>query len=590
MRLSPLHIVFRVAVVSTVPIALGAAPRVEVDTHTSFAEAQAWLLPLADTDDGVRPVDDRLSVQGLALQRTNGEPWPETFTLELDGQTEVIRLGRLKTRSPVVLRFETARALHSLRVTVLHEPIDDALVHVILEEFFRGDSLDKLLPQVSSPPPMGSRISALLAHASEPVFDGLGRAWKTMPASAQLTALDTVGPSRCGPGLPFLLRVFLDGGELGDRSERLLVGCGSRAAGGIALRFDGADGPHRAKLARLYAGADPSRAFASLLEASSSSEGPLRVALRSALERSAKHFSSEFIQAKLSDSSVSLRSRLALAGAVTVAQNEGALSAVVESGVKSLDPHDRRRAALLARDLPLASRRTMAPVLLAAYDQESSATSRVLYTDSLWPVVGDEARQRFLTDKSPSVRAAAGLMAKEARSPSISPAVAAQLERETWFEPAKALAEALATVAPNDHTREVLAAKENDAKTSLFAAAFLRARALSGDPKVASSAKKKLRDDQAPLALRVASAEALVVLGDSSVNHELVRLAMRAQDPVSEDDSPLAYACLEALEVLATSADRETLVPLVTVKDPAIRALARRVVHGGAVPSTTAPQ
>jgi hypothetical protein len=153
-----------------------------------------------------------------------------------------------------------------------------------------------------------------------------------------------------------------------------------------------------------------------------------------------------------------------------------------------------------------------------------------------------------------------------------------RLSVERWLEPTRAIAEALASLAPDEPTIALLRARGEDATNSAFRAVFLEARAAAKDRDTLADAKRLVRDDRAMLDLRVAGVRVYRLLGERSLNADLVRLAKRALDPLAEDDLPLAYACIDALTELAGDEDRSALEPLLSARDPGVRLAVRRIV------------
>jgi hypothetical protein len=546
----------------------------------------AWTSELEQRSAGHFLVDDRLRLRSVFLEQvTERGTWPDHLDLTFEDATHRVSVPKEYRHARVLsLRLNDFRHASAFTLRAEGDWLTHVRAHAVSEAQVRGDTLDDVVARVTTSGEEGAEAAAILAFAAPATFDALGRRWSSLPIAAQLTALDRLGASRCTDGVPLLTRVLLDGGEASSRAEHILSSCGTKAGQSLVVRFDNLTASHRARIALLLATADATKAFPRLLDAASTSTGPLRRQFRSALSKAALRLSASLIDERLRDSALPPRARLALAAAVPLDAHADAVIPIAEAALRSPEPDERRRGVLLAIDLSPSVRAPLSASLLAAFGTDTSAASRVLYMEALWPLLDDSIRASFLRDRAPSVRTRAAELAKRDGSPTLVSALEAQLGDETWLEATAALADALATRAPNERTQALLARKEEAATVSTFAATFLRARATSGDRRVVGEAKRRLRDDDALLELRMASAEALRILGERSVNGELVRLAKRGADPLSDDDGPLAFACLEALEVLATPSDREALAPLLKTKDPGLRLMVRRILAERAAP------
>jgi hypothetical protein len=554
-------------------------PSVVASALTTTDAASTWTVELEQRSPGRFLVDDRLRLRSIVLEQVPERgTWPDHLDLTFDDATHRVTVPKDQRRGRVLaLRLADVRHASAFTLRAEGDWLTQVRAHAISEAQVRGDSLEDVLSRVSTSGEEGAEAASILAFAAPATFDALGRRWSSLPIETKLTALDRLGAARCTDGVPLLTRVLLDGGETATRAEYILSACGTKAGSSLTLRFESLDAPHRARLATLFANADAAKAFPKLLDATTASSGAARRSFRAALSKATRRLSTSLVDEHLRDGT--LATRLALAAAVPPGPHATSLVTVADAALRSPEADERRRGAWLALDLDETTRAALVPALRAALANDPSSTSRALYIEALWPVVDASVRATFLSDPSPLVRTKAAELAQAPGGDALATALEAQLERETWLEATAALAEALATQAPSDRTRSLLERKQDAATVSSFAATFLRARAKAGDSRVVRDAKKTLRDDDARLELRTASADALRILGDRSVNADLVRLAKRAVEPLAEDDAPLAVACLEALETLATPADREALAPLTKVKDPALRTLARRVLQ-----------
>jgi hypothetical protein len=350
------------------------------------------------------------------------------------------------------------------------------------------------------------------------------------------------------------------------------------------VRFQSLDLAHRAKLAPTFAKSDAAKAFQPLLDATTVADGAARRALRAALTQAVRKLSDTLLREKLRDASLALETRLTLAATVPTTPLAADLAAIVRTAIASASGATRRRGAWLAESLPAGERNALRVVLREAYEREEDPATREALLDAIGPAATDEDLVRFLEDRSPSVRARAATLAEEGSRVHVSQALRSRLANEAWLVPATRMAHALATLDANAATKALLRERYEEAKHSAFASAFLQARALAGDREVIASARKLVRDDRALVELRIAGVHAFRTLGERSLNGDLVRLARRALEPLTDDDLPLAYACLEALGDLAEGGDHEKLRPLLEAKDPALRHATRAALREGSTP------
>ena len=564
-----------------------AQPEVMLDRTETFDRAEAWVEALQPRDGSTFAADDRLELGALVLERPEaGPPWPTGLTLIRDEVEATVSVPATRRRSrTLTLRFlkPWKGSLVVVRGSEIGGP-SGMRIHPVLAREVRGDPFNSAVASANESGADFREFAAILEHATEPTFAGLGRVWSSLHPSAKLTFLDRLGASRCVHGVSFLTRVLLDGGEEGARAERSLGTCGARASLDLTLRFESASPDHRVRLAPLLARTDPARAFGPLLEATSHASGPTRSALRGALTIAAHRLSSGLVDARLGDAASPLRVRLALAAAAPSAGHEAALAAVAREALSTPSAEDRRRGVWIARDLPVPARAALRDPLVEGASHDLHSALRAVAIEAAWPIANDEERARFLADPSPTARAVSAGLAKEGGHTSLAPAVRAGLESERWLESTRAFADALATLAPTGETIDLLRLRGASAADPALASLFLEARAVAHDVEVLGDAKKFVRRDAAPLELRVAGVRVYRLMHARSLNGDLVRLAKRALDPLAEDDLPLAYACLEALAELATADDRQALAPLLEARDPGVRLAARRVVQGRTSP------
>lgn len=562
------------------PLRLDLASRLDPET--------AWLEPLAPAREGLAALDERVPVQAFVLERlVERGAWPASLTVTLDGEPHTVAVPKAaRANRALTLRLAEPRALRSLGVDDGDERLLETFARVrpLSAAELRGDTLESLLPKVVGAPAERVQVAAIMEHAAEPAYEALGRQWRSLEPPAQLTLLDRLGASRCTAGLAFLARLVVEGGEAGERAERLLGACGPRAAEGLAVRFQSLDPAHRAKLAPVFARTDAAKAFQPLLEATTTAEGAARRSLRAALAQSVRKLSAALLREKLEDGALPLEVRLTLAAAVPADAHAADLASIARDALASSTPTARRRGTWLVEGLPLEEKQGVREALLTAYGREESAATREAMVEALGLAATDDDLARFLDDLSPTVRARAATLAERAGRTSVAPCLRAHFAGERWLEPATAMARALATLAPNEETQALLRKRHEEAKNSAFAAVFLEARAAAGDRRVLTEARKIVRDDRALVDLRIAAVHAFRMLGDRSLNGDLVRLARRALEPLTEDDGPLAYACLEALTDLAEAGEREKLRPLLASKDPGLRHAVKALLAGDAGP------
>lgn len=547
------------------------------------AVMRAWVdaLPRANGRDDRFALDDRLRVRGLVLRRiTEDARFPERLVVAHGEARAVVSVPKpARAGRTIALRF--AEPWSAREVTVASEDADQGIdldVRPVLEAEVRGDALDTRIDGLTAPGPDAAEMAAVLMHASEPTFDALGRRWAALPIATRLTALDRLGASRCTHGVDFLARIVVEGDEAGERAEKLLGGCGEIAALTLAARFEGLSAAHRARLAPVFARIDPAKAFKPLLDATAATSGTTRQRLRAALGASTKKLGAALLDERLRDARIPLRTRLALAAVAPVGAHGQALVEVGAAALRNASADDRRRGVWIARDLPSDARTALHDVLFDVATRDASASTRTDAIDALWPIASDAERELLLADASPSARTLAANLAKGGKHRPLGGALRGRLEAERWLEPTRAIADALAALAPSEETIALLRARGEAATNSAFAAAFLEARGAAGDREALRDAKKLVRDDRAVLDLRLAGVRVYRTLGERSLNADLVRLAKRAAEPLAEDDVPLAYACVEALEELATDDDRRALEPLLATKDPGMRAAVRKVI------------
>lgn len=573
--------------VSSLASAAPAAP-LRLDLDARVEPHRAWLEAAEAAPSGTVKLDDRVPVQALLLESLlERGRWPAALTIAWGDEEVTIAVPKRAREAPMlVLRFSEPRSLRDLDVDDGDTPVlaSRARVRPITAAELRGDALETLLPKVVGTGDERVHLAGILAHAAEPTYDAIGRQWRSLEAPAQLTILDRLGASRCTAGLPFLARLVVEGGESGERAEKLLGSCGPRAAEGLAVRFQSLDLAHRAKLAAVFARSDAAKSFQLLLEATSAAEGAARRSLRAALAQAVRKLSEAMLREKLQDASLALETRLTLAATVPTATLARDLASLVRAAIASSSGATRRRGAWLAETLPAADRDALRDALREAYDHETESANREALVDALGSAAHDDDLMRFLVDPSPSVRARAAVLTEEAARRALAPALRARLADESWLVPATRMARALATLDPGEKTQALLRSRHESATNSAFASAFLEARALAGDRDVLAPARKLVRDDRALVDLRIAGVHAFRMLGDRSLNGDLVRLARRALEPLTEDDGPLAYACLEALTDLAEAGDREKLRPLLASKDPGLRNAVKTLLAGDAGP------
>ena len=580
-----------VAFALAAPSAFGAGPvtsPLSLDVAARFAPETAWVEPLTPARDGVATLDDRVPVQALVLERVaERSMWPPSLSVTLDGDRHTVAVPKgARANRALTLRLAEARTLRSLEVDGGEESLlaTFARVRPITAAEVRGDALEILLPKIVGEPAERVQVASIMEHAAEPAYEALGRQWRSLEAPAQLTLLDKLGGSRCAAGLSFLARLVVEGGEAGARAERLLGACGPRAAEGLAVRFQSLDISHRARLAPVFARADAAKAFLPLLDATTAADGAARRSLLAALAQSARKVSAAVIHERLADPALPLEARLTLAVAVPIDAHAADRATIARDALASSTPTTRRRGTWLVEGLPLEEKRLVRTSVLAAYAQEASAATREATVEALGLAATDDDLARFLDDPSPTVRSRAAALAERAGRTTVAAHLRAHLVGERWLDPATAMARALATLEPNEETQTLLRKRHEESKNSAFAAVFLEARAVAGDRRVLAAARTIVRDDRALVDLRIAGVHAFRTLGDRSLNGDLVRLARRALEPLTEDDGPLAYACLDALADLAEPPDREKLRPLLASKDPGLRHAVKAVVAGDAGP------
>jgi hypothetical protein len=564
----------------------GVEPPARAEAANDDAVMRAWVdaLPHASTDDGDDDrfaLDDRLRVRGLVLRRITEEArFPERLVVAHGSVRAAVPVPKA-ARSGRTLAVRFAEPWSAASVTVASEDERQGIdldVRPVLEAEVRGDALDLRIEGLTGPGADAAEMAAILTHAAEPTFDALGRRWASLPVATRLTALDRLGPSRCAHGVDFLARIVAEGDEPGERAEKLLGGCGELAALTLAARFEGLSAAHRARLAPVFARIDAAKAFKPLLDATAAATGAPRQRLRAALAQSAKKLGPALLDERLRDARLPLRTRLALAAVTPVGAHAPTLAEIGASALRDASADERRRGVWIARDLPTDARAALHDALLDVATKDPSAATRADAIDALWPIASDEARARLLGDASPAARALAANLAKAGAHAALAVTLRGRLEMERWLEPTRAIADALATLAPNDDTIALLRARGEAATNTAFAATYLEARGTAGDREALRDAKKLVRDDRAALDLRLAGVHVYRTLGERTLNGDLVRLAKRAAEPLAEDDVPLAYACVEALADLATDDDRRALEPLLAVKDPGLRAAVRKVL------------
>jgi hypothetical protein len=563
-------------------------PAVRLDLDARIDTAAAWLEPAESSSSGTVNLDDRVPLHAIVLEGTvERGRWPATLTIAWGDEEAIVTVPKAaRDARALTLRFREPQALRSVEIRdgEASVPSERVRVRPISAAELRGDTLEGLLPKVIGSAEDRVHVAAIVEHGSEATYDALGRQWRSLEAPAQLTVLDRLGPSRCTAGLAFLARLVVDGGEPGERAEKLLASCGPRAAEGLAVRFQSLDLAHRAKLAPVFARSDASKAFLPLLDATAAAEGRARRTLRAALAQAVRKLSEALVREKLRDGTLPLETRLTLAATVTAEPLAPDLAEVARTALASASATTRRRGIWLAGALPATERAALRGALREAYEREETAALREAVVEALGSAAVDDDVARFLVDRSPSVRAHAASLAEAGQRRAVGTVLREQLAREEWLVPATRMARALATLDAGAATHDLLRAKYEGAKNSAFAAAFLEARASAGDRRVLADARKIVRDDRAIVDLRIAGVHAYRTLGDRSLDAELVRLARRALDPLTEDDLPLAYACLEALADLADDTDREKLRPLLEAKDPALRHAAKAAFQGTRTP------
>jgi hypothetical protein len=574
------------AIATTVtPLALAGAtaPAARAEATGDDAVMRAWVdaLPRTNGTDDRFTLDDRLRVRGLVLRRITEEArFPERLVIAHGDARLVVAVPKAaRPGRTIAVRF--AEPWSARDVSVASEDEDQGIdldVRPVLEAEVRGDALDTRLEGVTASGPDAAETAAVLTHASEATFDALGRRWASLPIATKLTALDRLGPSRCTHGVDFLARIVVEGDEAGERAEKLLGGCGELAALTLAARFEGLSAAHRARLAPVFARIDPAKAFKPLLDATAAATGAPRQRLRAALATSVKKLGAALLDERLRDARTPLRTRLALAAVAPANAHGPALVDVATAALRDASADERRRGVWVARDLQGDARVALHDALFEVATKDASAATRTDAIDALWPIASDAERAMLLADASPSARTVAANLAKRGKNLPLGAALRGRLAAERWLEPTRAMADALATLAPNEETIALLRARGDAATNSAFAATFLEARGTAGDREALRDAKKLVRDDRAALDLRLAGVRVYRTLGERSLNADLVRLAKRAAEPLAEDDVPLAYACVEALEDLATDDDRRSLEPLLVTKDPGMRAAVRKVI------------